>query len=223
VSTALTATGCITAMSAVIAVSGGFLSVTLNCDLHWTIPWGILALVLAGLAVFPMIWGIDVFAKLAGLFLGVGTLVLVVISVVVLIKNGRHLSLAPLESTHITSGFSGLAAGFPVAVYRFTGWEDSAALAEEAGDPRRNVPRAVFASIAIVAVSYVVFAYATVTGFGAGGRSGLSTVGASRVAARRRRTHGGRQERQAGRAMTWRHHGGVSDPSKTTDTRMVRQ
>ena len=38
-STALTATGCITAMSAVIAVSGGFLSITLNCDLHWTIPW----------------------------------------------------------------------------------------------------------------------------------------------------------------------------------------
>jgi hypothetical protein len=82
-------------------------------------------------------------------------LVLAVISVVVFIKNGGHLSLAPLEPTHITSGFSGLAAGFPVAVYPFT--------------------------------------------------------------------DGGRQERQAGRAMTWRHHGGVSDPSKTSDTRMVRQ
>ena len=116
-----------------------------------------------------------------------------------------------------------LAVGFPVAVCRFTGWEDSAALAGQAGDPRRNVPRGVFASIAIMAVSYVVFGYRTVTGFGAGGRSGLSTAGGSRVAARRRRTHGGRQERQAGRAMTWRHHGGVSDPSKTTDTRMVRQ
>jgi amino acid transporter len=104
-----------------------------------------------------------------------------------------------------------LAAGFPVAVCRFTGWEDSAALAGQAGDPRRNVPRAVFASIAIMAVSYGVFGYATVTGSGAWGRSGLSTAG------------GGRQERQAGSAVTWRRHGGVSDPSKTTDTRMVRQ
>jgi amino acid transporter len=117
----------------------------------------------------------------------------------------------------------GLAAGFPVAVSRFTGREDSAALAGQVGDPRRNVPRAVFASIAIMTVSYVVFGYATVTGSGAWGRSGLSTAGGSRVAARRRRTHGGRQERQAGRAMTGRRHGGVSDPSKTTDTRMVRQ
>ena len=91
-----------------------------------------------------------------------------------------------------------LAAGFPVAVCRFTGWEDSAALAGQAGDPRRNVPRAVFASIAIMAVSYVVFGYATATGSGAWGRSGLSTVGGSRVAARRRRTHGGRQELTVG-------------------------
>ena len=96
-----------------------------------------------------------------------------------------------------------LTAGFPVAVCRFTGWEDSAALAGQAGDPRRNVPRAVFAPIAIMAVSYVVFRYATVTGSGAWGRPGLSTAGGSRVAARRRRTDGGRQERQAGRAMTW--------------------
>ena len=84
----------------------------------------------------------------------------------VLIKHGGHLSLAPFEPSHITNGFSGLAAGFPLAIYLFIGWENSAALAEETGDPRRNVPRAVFASIAIMGVSYLVFAYATVTGFG---------------------------------------------------------
>jgi amino acid transporter len=61
---------------------------------------------------------------------------------------------------------SGLAAGFPLAIYLFIGWENSAALAEETNEPRRYVPRAVFSSIAIMSVSYVVFAYATVTGFG---------------------------------------------------------
>jgi hypothetical protein len=58
---------------------------------------------------------------------------------------------------------------------------------------------------------------------GARWRSALSTVGTSRVTARPRRTHAGRQERQASRAMTWRHHGCISDPSKITDTRMVHQ
>jgi amino acid transporter len=92
-------------------------------------------------------------------------LVLIVVSVVSLIKNGGHLSLAPFDPHHILNGFSGLAAGFPLAVYLFIGWENSAALAEETGNPRRNVPRAVFLSIALMGVSYLLFAYATVSGF----------------------------------------------------------
>jgi amino acid transporter len=167
VATALmVAIGYIVAMAAVIAVSGGFLSITVQRYLHWNIPWGILTLILTGLAVFMMIQGIGVSTKLAGFFFGFEMLVLVVISVVVLIKHAGHLSLAPLEPSHITNGVSGLAAGFPLAVYLFIGWENSAALAEETDNPRRNVPRAVFTSIAIMTVSYVVFAYATVTGFG---------------------------------------------------------
>jgi amino acid transporter len=82
-----------------------------------------------------------------------------------LIKNGGHLSTVPFDPHRITHGFSGLAAGFPLAVYLFIGWENSAALAEETGNPRRNVPRAVFLSIAIMAITYLLIAYATVTAF----------------------------------------------------------
>jgi amino acid transporter len=95
--------------------------------------------------------------------------VLIVVSVAVLIKDGGHLSLVPFEPSHITNGFTGLAAGFPLAIYLFIGWENSAALAEETGNPRRNVPRAVFLSIALMGVGYVLFAFATVTGFGYNG------------------------------------------------------
>ena len=167
VSTALIAgIGYIIAMSSVIAISGGFLSITLDHYLHWNIPWGILTVLLTGLAVFMMVRGVAVSTKLAGLFFGFEMLVLVVVSVAVLIKNGGHLSVAPFEPSHITNGVKGLAAGFPLAIYLFIGWENSAALAEETDNPRRNVPRAVFASIAIMGISYIVFAYATVTGFG---------------------------------------------------------
>ena len=76
------------------------------------------------------------------------------------------MSLTPFEPSHLTKGMSGLAAGFPLAVYIFIGWENSAALAEETDNPRRNVPRAVITSILIMGVSYLLFAYATVSGFG---------------------------------------------------------
>jgi amino acid transporter len=92
--------------------------------------------------------------------------VLLVVSIAALIKNGGHLSTVPFQPSHLLNHFSGLALGFPLAVYLFIGWENSAALAEETTNPRRNVPRAVFMSIALMAFTYLLLAYSTVSGFG---------------------------------------------------------
>jgi len=162
----LVAVGYIIAMASVIAISGGFVSITIQHYLHWNIPWGILTVLLTAGAVLMMIRGVSVSTRLAGLFFVFEMCVLVFVSVATLIKHSGHLLLTPFEPGHITNGFSGLAAGFPLAIYLFVGWENSAALAEETDDPRRNVPRAVFTSIGIMIVSYVLFSYATVTGFG---------------------------------------------------------
>src|SRR5271166_626427 len=157
--------GYIIAISSVLVVSGWFLSYTLMYYLGWNIPWVILSILLTGGSVFMMLRGVGVSTKLAGFFFGFEMLVLVVVSVVLLVKNAGHLSFAPFEPHNITNGFSGLAAGFPLAVYLFIGWENSAALAEETGNPRRNVPRAVFLSIALMLVTYLLLAYSTVSGF----------------------------------------------------------
>jgi amino acid transporter len=167
VTTALIAgAGYIIAMSSVIAISGGFLSIALRRYLHWNVPWGILTVLLTVGAVAMMVRGVAISTKLAGLFFGCEMLVMFVVSIAVLIRNGGHLSLRPFEPSQINHGLSGLAEGFPLAVYLFIGWENSAALAEETDNPRRNVPRAVFSSVAIMSASYVLFAYATVSGFG---------------------------------------------------------
>jgi amino acid transporter len=157
--------GYIIAISSVLAISGGFLSTTLNYYLGWNVPWIIFSVLLTAGAVVMTIRGVGVSTKLAGIFFAFEMLVLIVVSVAVLIKNGGHLSLVPFQPSHITNGFRGLAAGFPLAIYLFIGWENSAALAEETGDPRRNVPRAVFLSVALMVVGYVLFAYANVTGY----------------------------------------------------------
>jgi amino acid transporter len=157
--------GYIIAISSVLAICGGYLSIVLQYYFNVDIPWVLFSVVFTAAAVFMMIRGVAVSTKLAGLFFGFEMLVLVVVSVAALIKNGGHLSAVPFEPSHITNGFSGLAAGFPLAIYLFIGWENSAALAEETGNPRRNVPRAVFLSIALMVVGYILYSYATATGF----------------------------------------------------------
>jgi amino acid transporter len=159
--------GYIIAMASVIAISGGFLQIMLqHYFASFNVPWIVWTVILTALAVGLMIRGVAVSTKIAGFFFSIEMVVLIVVSVYTISKHGGHLSLSPFEPSHITGGLTGLAAGFPLAIYLFIGWENSAALAEETQNPRRNVGRAVFLSIAIMSVSYLLFAYATVTGFG---------------------------------------------------------
>jgi amino acid transporter len=130
-----------------------------------SIPWIIFSAVFTAAAMVMMFRGVAVSTKLAGFFFGFELLVLVVVSVAVLIKNGGHLNTVPFQPSHITNHFSGLALAFPLGIYLFIGWENSAALAEETTNPRRNVPRAVFMSIVFMALTYLLVAYATVSGF----------------------------------------------------------
>jgi amino acid transporter len=134
--------------------------------LNVSIPWIIFSAVFTAGAMFMMFRGVAVSTKLAGFFFGFELLVLLVVSVAALIKNGGHLSGVPFNPSHINNHFSGLALAFPLGIYLFIGWENSAALAEETTNPRRNVPRAVFLSIVLMAATYLLVAYATVSAFG---------------------------------------------------------
>jgi amino acid transporter len=158
--------GYIIAISSVLAIVGGYLSIVLNYYFGWNVPWGILSVILTAASMVMMVRGVSVSTRLAGLFFGFEMLVLIVVSIALIIKNGGNLSFTPFEPSHIHNGFTGLAAGFPLAVYLFIGWENSAALAEETNNPRREVPRAIFLSVALMGVSYLLVSYATLSGFG---------------------------------------------------------
>jgi amino acid transporter len=157
--------GYIVAISSVLVISGGFLSIMIQYYTGTAVPWIIFSAIFTAAAMYMMFRGVAVSTKLAGFFFGFELLVLLVVSIAALIKNGGHLSGVPFEPSHITNHFSGLALAFPLGVYLFIGWENSAALAEETTNPRRNVPRAVFMSIALMAVTYLILAYSTVSAF----------------------------------------------------------
>jgi amino acid transporter len=158
--------GYIIAISSVLVISGGFLSIMIQYYTGTAIPWVIFSAIFTAAAMFMMFRGVAVSTKLAGFFFAFELLVLLVVSIATLIKHGGHLSGVPFEPSKITHGFTGLAAAFPLGIYLFIGWENSAALAEETNNPRRNVPRAVFISVALMAFTYLLVAYSTVSGFG---------------------------------------------------------
>jgi amino acid transporter len=159
------ACGYIIAVGSVIAVSGGWTEIILKHYLSITIPWQILTAVLTFGALYLIIGGAKPSTQVAAAFFGFELLLLVGIAIALLIQHSGSISLKPFNPSNLHRGFSGLSLGFPLAVYLFIGWENSAAMAEESRDPRRAVPRAVFSSILLIAVVYVFLSYATVVGF----------------------------------------------------------
>jgi len=176
----LTGAGYVAAMASVIAIVGGFFQ-TLLQNYHvaglQSVPWIVWVLIFLAFASFMMVRGIAISTKLAGFFFAFEITIMIVVSVLSLVKFHSHINLRPFEPKNITNGFRGLAAGFPLAVYLFIGWENSAALAEETSNPRKNVPKAVFTSIRIMLVAYTFFAFSTVVGF----KDNVTALGAASI------------------------------------------
>jgi amino acid transporter len=84
--------GYIIAISSVLVISGGFLSIMLNYYLGWNVPWIVFSVLLTAGAVAMMIRGVAVSTRLAGFFFGFEMLVLVIVAVATLIKNGGSLA-----------------------------------------------------------------------------------------------------------------------------------
>jgi amino acid transporter len=173
----LVAVGYTVAIAGVFTMSGGMVAMTIAHYTSWRLPWEPLSLALTVGAIWLTARGV----KLSTTAVGVAVLVQVAVMLMVcagdLVDRRAHLSGIPFSWAHLTGGLSGLSTGFPLALYMFIGWENGPALAEEARDPRRTIPRALYISIAIGVALFVFFAYATVTGF----KYHVSSIGRSSV------------------------------------------
>lgn len=81
------------------------------------------------------------------------------------VGNSNGLTVAPF-TTGVIPKNGDLTVGIILAVLSFIGFESAATLGEETRDPHRNIPRAVYGSMFIVGIFYVIMAYAATVGYG---------------------------------------------------------
>jgi amino acid transporter len=75
-------------------------------------------------------------------------------------------SLRAFDPGESADGWSGILFGVLYGVLIFVGFETAANLAEETAEPKRAIPRAVLLTVVVVALFYVIAAYAMIAGFG---------------------------------------------------------
>ncbi|HEU5345306.1 MAG TPA: APC family permease [Ktedonobacterales bacterium] len=93
--------------------------------------------------------------------------VCVALAVIVLTQLGSQggLSVAPFNPASAPPG-GDLIVGVVLGVLNFIGFETAAALGEETRNPRRSIPRAVYGSLVIVGVFYILMTYTATVGYG---------------------------------------------------------
>jgi amino acid transporter len=173
----LVAVGYTVAIAGVFTMSGGMLAITIGHYASWEPPWEPLSLAMTLATIWLTARGVRLSTAAVGVAVLAQVAIMLLVCAVVLVDRRGQLSATPFSWSHLSGGLAGLSAGFPLALYMFIGWENGPALAEECRDPRRTVPRALYTSVAIATGLFVLFAYATVTGFG----YDVSSVGRSSI------------------------------------------
>jgi amino acid transporter len=167
--------GYVVAASTVVSVAGVWVAETLKTFLGLSMNWAILTVVISVGTGWLVMRGVGLSTLWSGIFFYFEAGLLVLGGLIMMITHHIYLTLAPFKFSNLTGGLAGLGAGFPFAVYLFIGWENSATLAEETEDPRRNISRALITGTLAIGVFYIFLAYATTVGF----NMDANTLGAS--------------------------------------------
>ena len=126
--------------------------------------WAIILLVLIALIMYLGV-ALSTRFQLVLALLSVVTVLLFSIHVIIAVGSKNDVA-AAFNPSSAPGGWSGIAFGIVYGVLLFTGFETAANLGEETEHPKRDIPRAVLASVLVVAAFYVICAYAQIAGFG---------------------------------------------------------
>lgn len=153
------------AASSVVVIAGGWVAQTLHMFLGIHIAWQILSVIVTVIVGVLVARGVFLSTTWAAVFFYFELALLLIGAVIMLVVNHKFISFAPFELSSVIGGWKGIGLGFPLAVYLFIGWENSAMLAEETTNPRRNVPRALIVGTLSIGILYIFLAFATETAF----------------------------------------------------------
>ena len=132
-------------------------------NLHWSF-WFVLAL---GVAFALSYWGIRQSMNVDLTFLAFEMGVCLVLAIIVLFHVGQQGGLTAVPFTPGAVPPNGdLTVGVVLAILSYIGFESAAALGEETKNPHQNIPRAVFGSMIVVGLFYVLMAYIGTVGYG---------------------------------------------------------
>jgi len=151
-----------------VFIANGFLAQAFLADIHVSITWWILGLVILGIATGLNYVGVRVAVEGVLALAGISMIPFLILAITIIAKGGAHgNTLAVFGTSH--SSWNSVFHGILFAVTLFIGFEAAASLGEEAREPKKAIPVALIGSVALAGLFYLLITYAGAIGFGAKG------------------------------------------------------
>jgi amino acid transporter len=166
-------TGWLGLIAIVLAVPYAFILMSANLSTliarftGLVIPWYIYYVVAVGVIFAICYIGIRQSLRVDLTLLGFEVLVCLALAALIFfhVNSSGGLTLTPFNPAAIPPS-GAISVGIVLGVLNFIGFETAAALGEETRNPKRNIPRAIYGSMIVVGVFYVLMAYVFSVGFG---------------------------------------------------------
>jgi amino acid transporter len=131
------------------------------------LPWAFWFVLLLGIAFAMCAWGVRESMNVDLTFFVFEIIICLILAAIVLFHAGQSggLSLLPFTTAGVPRN-GNIVAGIIFAILSFIGFETAATLGEETRNPHRNIPRAVFGSMIVVGIFYILMTYVGTIGYG---------------------------------------------------------
>lgn len=131
------------------------------------VNWFLIFVVGLGLLFLASYFDIRLSTRSQLLFAFLSMAVILVLAVVIVGRGGASgNSVAPFSLGSSLKGVGGVFYGLIFAMLSFIGFETAAVLGEETAEPKKNIPRSVYAAVVVGVLFYLVTTYSIAIGFG---------------------------------------------------------
>lgn len=144
---------------------GAFARQYLQDEWSTSVPWWVLSLIAIALVFLLSVRSIKASVRVDLALLGVEMVVFLVLGIIAVVRAGGGNSAHYFTPGASPSHYKGVALGAVFGILSFVGFEAAAVLGTETRNPRRNIPRAVFAALAIIGIFYIFEMYALTAGY----------------------------------------------------------
>ncbi|HET8600084.1 MAG TPA: APC family permease [Segeticoccus sp.] len=126
----------------------------------FNLPWWVAAIVLEAVVLTLLIRGVRISVLTAVSLFAIEATLLFICAIAMLVTSHAYINGAGFVPGNIKGGTGGFGLGFVLAIFLFLGASGSSPLAEEARNPRRALPRAIWAATGVAFFIYLFMAWA---------------------------------------------------------------